>query len=308
VIASPFRRACRFLPVALAGLLAMLLPVGPPFAGGRPGHVAVYPASSKAIRIELEQYRTRRSVRVKVGSEVGTFLLDTAGGLSILTPQFAKRIGCEPWGRIVGFHMMGDRIESPQCNDVRFEIGGLSLSAPVAGVIDIMASLPKDAAPLDGLLALDAFAGRAVTLDVSDNVLVVETPTSLAERIRGLSPTVARVGREVMGAALSVFIGAPTAKGMVWFEIDSGNGGTILVSQAVAPLLGLDPEERRPQGARFRLTGGAPVEGQVLARDMTIDGNLGMPFLTKWRVTLDLAGSRVWLQQTTAATSQSSSP
>jgi hypothetical protein len=39
-----------------------------------------------------------------------------------------------------------------------------------------------------------------------------------------------------------------------------------------------------------------PVEGNFHVKEMIIDGNLGMPFLSKWRVTLDLARSRVWFQ------------
>jgi hypothetical protein len=253
--------------------------------------------ASAPVTIPLQPLRKNlRTVTVKVGTETGTFLLDTAGGLSVFSPTFAQKVGCEPWGRLTGFFMMGDRLDTPQCNDMRIEVAGLTLQAPVVAVLDLSASFPKDAEPLDGLLALDAFAGQALTLDVGGNQLIVETPDSLAERTRTMREGQARIGREVQGAALSVFTAARTPKGRVWFELDSGNGGTLLMSRHVAPTLGLDPKVEQPQPARFELVGGVPVEGNFHVKEMIIDGNLGMPFLSKWRVTLDLARSRVWFQ------------
>ncbi len=290
--------------VGLAGVVVAWLGCG--MVTGCAGTRGAQPVASEETRaavanapvtISLQPYRTRlRTVTVKVGAETGTFMLDTAGGLSLFTPTFAKKVGCEPWGRITGFHMMGDRLDSPQCNDVRLEVAGLSLQAPVVAVLDIMSFFPKDAEPLDGVLALDAFAGQVLTLDVGNNQVIVETPESLAERTRTMREGQARIAREVQGAALSVFTAARTPKGLAWFELDSGNGGTFLMSRHVAPTLGLDPKVEQTQPARFELVGGVPVEGDFHVPEMIIDGNLGMPFLSKWLVTLDLARARVWFQ------------
>jgi hypothetical protein len=252
---------------------------------------------SAPVTLALQRYRTRlRTLTATVGGQTGRFLLDTAGGLSLFTPDFARRVGCEPWGRLTGFQMMGGRLDSPQCNDVRFEVPGATLHAPVVAVLDFMSFFPKDAEPVDGVIALDVFAGQALTWDLGNERLILETPESLAERTRTMSEGQLRIGREVQGAALSVFLAARTPKGTAWFELDSGNGGTLLVSKHIAPLLGLDPKVDKPQPARFELAGNATVEGNVHVPDMIIDGNLGMPFLALWVVTTDLAHARVWLQ------------
>ncbi|MGZ3457407.1 MAG: hypothetical protein ACXU86_02760 [Archangium sp.] len=220
----------------------------------------------------------------------------------MFTPEFARKIGCEPWGRVTGFQMFGHRLDAPQCNDVPFEMGGVMLRAPVTVVFDYMALFEKGAEPLDGAIALDAFEGQALTLDVAHNRLTIESPESLAERTRTMHEVQARLAREGHGAALSVFAAARTPKGLAWFELDSGNGGTLLMSQHLAPVMGLDPDgggdpkKMQPQPARFELVGGVPVEGNFFVPDMIIDGNLGMPFLSKWLVTMDLAHSRVWFQ------------
>jgi hypothetical protein len=254
-------------------------------------------APSAPVTIPLKAWRKRlRTVQVKVGSQTGTFMFDTGGGLTQVSPAFAQKVGCEAWGRITGFQMMGARFETPQCNGLHLEVAGLKLTVPVAAVYDTMAAFPNEAEPVDGVLALDAFAGQALTLDLGHHGMTVETPESLAERTRTMREGEARLSREAQGAALSVSAAARTPKGLAWFELDSGNGGTLLVSRHIAPLLGLDAAVEQPQPARFDLVGGATVEGNVLVPDMIIDGNVGMPFLSRWVVTLDLARARVWFE------------
>jgi Aspartyl protease len=261
------------------------------------------------VTITLQPLRTRlRTVTVKVGSETGTFLLDTASGISLVSPDFAKKVGCEPWGRLTGFQMFGRRLDTPQCSDLSFEAAGLTLRAPTVAVLDFSPFLEKGSTPLDGVLALDVFAGQALTLDLGNERLIVETPESLAARTQTMREGQARLSREMQGAALSVFTAVRTPKGLAWFELDSGNGGTLLMSQHIAPVLGVESKGEQPQPARFELVGGVPVEGNFHVPDMIIDGNLGMPFLSKWLVTLDLARSRVWFQPGGPGESASTAP
>jgi hypothetical protein len=213
----------------------------------------------------------------------------------VVTPDFAKRAGCTPWGQLTGFRMMGDKVQTPQCNGLGFELSGLTLEVPAAAVLDPTVFLAKGAEPLDGILGLDAFAGRALTIDFKRNEVTVESPASLAARTRGLREIRARISREVMGAALAVLVAVPTSQGTAWFELDSGNGGTILVSQHLAPLFGLDPKSEKSQPVKFTLAEGVAVEGNAFTPPMIIDGNLGMPFLARWILTMDLASGRVWL-------------
>jgi hypothetical protein len=254
------------------------------------------PAAARA-RIKLESYRKTIAVRARVGSQEGLFALDTAGGLSLFTPSFAKRAGCKTWGRLTGFQMMGDRFDSPRCDDMKIEIGGERFSAPIVGVFDIMSLYPKGAEPIDGSLALDIFAGKAITIDFPGKLLTVESEKSLRARV-GAKTAVevpARIAREVQGHALAVSVGVKTAEGTVWMELDSGNGGTILVNKVYARLFGLNSSTEGPQKVSFELAKGLTVEGDAFAPDMVIDGNIGMPFLKKTVATFDLVSGRVWL-------------
>jgi hypothetical protein len=157
--------------------------------------------------------------------------------------------------------------------------------------------IAKDAAPIEGLLALDAFDGRTITIDFAGGRLYVESPGSAAARVRGAREVPVRLSREVQGLALAVNVEVPTPKGIARFEVDSGNGGTLLVSREYAALFGLDPQAAGPQHARIEVAPGILAEGLAFTPAMNIDGNLGMPFLKDWVVTLDLSAGRMWLRR-----------
>ncbi len=169
---------------------------------------------SKPVIIPLEPYLgVLWSFQGEVDGKPRRFLLDTAGGITVISQPFADAIGCKPWGRVTGFRMRGDRVDLPRCDDVGLKAAGLPLTAPTAGVIDFSTLLPKDAPPLDGSVALDAFAGRAVTLDLAGRRLIVETPDSLKARARDGVEVPVRFSRDATGLALTPFVAAPTAKG-----------------------------------------------------------------------------------------------
>lgn len=254
------------------------------------------PPVAEAV-FKLEPYRSTVALRAKLGGADGFFVFDTGGGLTSVTPAFAEKIGCKPWGRLTGFQMMGARLDTSRCDDVQVQIGSRAFGPRTVSVLDVMSLYPKDAAPVDGLLALDLFDGKAVTIDFPAATLTVESPESLRARIATAIPIPVRIAREVQGRALAVSAGVPSSRGLIWMELDSGNGGTILVSKPYAALLGLDPAREGPQQAAFDVAPGLRVEGRAFTPDMILDGNIGMPFLKGIVVTLDLRDGRLWMRR-----------
>ncbi len=249
---------------------------------------------------KLEPYRKTIALRANVAGRDGLFVFDTAGGLTLLMPEFAAKAGLKPWGRLTGYQMMGTRIDSPRLNELKVIIGGKEFRAPVSGTFNLMSLYPKDAAPVDGLIALDIFAGKVITIDFPAKTLTVESPASLRVRTSGAVAVPLQIGREMQGHALTAAAGVPTSLGMLWMELDSGNGGTILISKPYAALFGLDAKAESPQLVSFDLVKGLKVSGAAFTPDMIIDGNIGMPFLKDVVVTLDLATRHLWI--TPAAT------
>src|SRR6267143_6470748 len=90
-------------------------------------------SSPLAIITLAEKAGANATVQVKVGNHTGVFLFDTGEGVTTITPQFAKTLGCEPWGRISGFRMSGERLDMERCDNLLFELGGQKFKAPIVG-------------------------------------------------------------------------------------------------------------------------------------------------------------------------------
>jgi aspartyl protease len=244
--------------------------------------------------IKLQRFRKALwKVHVTVKGKPGDFLLDTGGGVTLLAHEFANGLDCKFWGRTTGFNMFGKRSEGPHCDNVPITAGDVALTPVNVGKIDFGDQFPGDKNP-DGLLSLDAFDGKAITLDQTAATLTIETPASLARRTKGMRDLPFRVSRECSARCLSVFLGVPTPEGMTWLILDSGAGGASLISKDHAKIFGLDPQGKE-QRLKYEVAPGFPVDSPVLVTDMIMDGNLGQPFMSQYVITMDLANSRLWL-------------
>jgi hypothetical protein len=251
-------------------------------------------AAQQPTVLKLEQFRRGIAMRVEIGGKKRLFQFDTGGGNSFISPEIAKELKCEKGARVVGFRMTGDKLEAPRCDDVPLQIGGHHFTVPTAGVYQV-GEFNAKGVTIDGLVALDIFDGRTITIDSAGLRLIVETPQSAAARIRGATELPVRLIRELGGYSLSVNIQVPSKVGHLGFEVDSGNGGTILIAKPYAAVFGFDAD-KGPQEGKIDIGQGIAAEGLVFPAGITLDGNLGMPFLKNYIVTIDLAKGRLWLK------------
>ena len=252
--------------------------------------------SEKPQVIKLQRFRKALwRVHVTVKGKPGDFLLDTGGGVTLLAEEFSKGIECKFWGRNTGYNMFGKKSEGPHCDNVQINAGDVALTPVNVGKIDFGDQFPGDKNP-DGLLSLDAFDGKAFTLDQTAGTLTIETSASLAKRTKGMKELPFRISRECSARCLSGFIGVPTAEGMTWLILDSGAGGVSLISKDHARLFGLDPESKE-QRLKYEVAPGVLVDSPVLVTDMIMDGNLGQPFMSQYVMTFDLANGRLWMKK-----------
>jgi hypothetical protein len=244
--------------------------------------------------IRLERFRKALwKVHVTVKGKSGDFLFDTGGGVTLLSEDFSKDVDCKFWGRITGYNMFGKRSDGPHCDAVQIKAGDVSLTPVNVGKIDFGDQFAGDKKP-DGLLSLDAFDGKAITLDQRAGTLTIETSESLISRTKAMKELPFRLSRECSGRCLSAFVGVPTPEGMTWLILDSGAGGVSLISKDHARLFGLDPELKE-QRLKYEVAPGLPIDSPVVVTDMIMDGNLGQPFMSQYVMTFDLANGRLWV-------------
>jgi hypothetical protein len=263
--------------------------------------IAAHAAAPAAV-IQLEPYRSTVGFHAEIGGRAGFFVFDTGAGITTLHPEFAAATGCRQRQRLVGYLMMGQRFETPYCEDQPMSIGAAWRGTlPTANVWDIMQAFDKDAKRIDGIVGLDIFAGRTLTIDFPARRLILESADSARERMQPAREVPLRISRELQGRTLSVSVGVPTPEGPVWMELDSGNGGTLLVSKPYAHLFGLKPDVAGFQQGTIPVAGNLVARSErTMAKDMIIDGNLGMPFLKNVVLTLDLAAGRAWMVEAPA--------
>jgi hypothetical protein len=254
-------------------------------------------STDKPKHFKLEQYRKGVAIHLTAGGKDRLFQLDTAGGVTVIAPSLASELGCKPWGAITGFHMTGNKISSPRCDRVVLRVADTELTVPVAAVMPV--GVPES--PLDGLLALDVFASKIITIDFSGGDMFIETSSSAVDREKAGVEIPAHMAREIGGLSLSMFIDVPAKQGPLRMELDSGNGGTILVSKPSRELVGLPTADDKPHVGAFPIAPGINASGVIFTPELVIDGNLGMPFLKNWIVTMDLKEGRVWLAPSTIA-------
>jgi hypothetical protein len=251
--------------------------------------------SAPVAKIPLEPYlRAQAVVHAVVNGKPGIFLFDTGGGSFELFAQLCRENRMSPLGPNQWFPDERERLDNKHCDNITFDLSGQKLIAPVVSTVDKMKFLGPDVPPVDGSLGLDLFAHRTITL-IPRKAIVLESPSSLAERITTARELPIRIVRDVEGIALSVDGAVRTPEGLAWMELDSGNGGSLVIANHIAPLLELPTDMTTPQLGHLELANGIAVEGTIRTRDLIMDGNIAAQFLNRWTLTLELEHGRAWL-------------
>jgi hypothetical protein len=236
------------------------------------------------------------TVHASIAGHEGTFLFDSGSGVSNITPQFASKIGCKPWGLISGARMTGQRLDMQRCDNVAVRLGAFQSEAGTIGVFDLGKVLPPSMSGIDGTIALDVFASRTVRFSYFHHTLEILDPGSVAKGSELGRSMPIHIVRDAEGMALTVNLPVHTTDGIAWFELDSGNTSPwVLVGRHLASNFGLDPTIKTPQHISVSLTNGSSFVGSAHLMDLILDGNLGTSFLTQYDVTVDPVHARAWV-------------
>ena len=245
-----------------------------------------------SVVVALDPYLGRLvTVPVVLRGQRLTLLLDTGGGQTLITPRAAARIGCTPSGRSTGFRMTGEQVVFEHCDTSELEIAGRTIVKPGLAVWDVMAVLPKGLPPLDGVLALDTFAGQPFTLQLAARTLTLESARSLERRVATMTRVQARTATGLAGGDMTMFVrGALDKRG--WFLFDSGNLDLTLVAPHMVQRRVAVPSQL--ESAALSLDGLPTRNVPVSVREIIYDGVLAEDFLRQWIWTFRLASQELW--------------
>lgn len=273
-------------------MLAMVLAT--PACGTRPpaaGGPRLQRGTASAIPLERYQGRLRL-VRVRAAGREWRLLLDTGGGVTLVSPAMADALGCIARGRVVGHRMTGEPFVSQSCVAPPLEIAGWRAPAQTLGVFDLMALLPAGWPRVDGLLSLRTFAGERVTLDLAHDTLLVAR--ARADSAPPGTRVPGRTASGPSGAELLVYVGVPVTPDTLWLLVDSGNLGPVLLAPHAARLLGVADSVGAEATVQLPMAPGLTESVAILVRELILDGALNAAWLERGRLTFDLATGETW--------------
>ncbi|MHA1544092.1 MAG: hypothetical protein ACTSU8_03050 [Alphaproteobacteria bacterium] len=244
------------------------------------------------VQLKLEKYAGElKIIKLAKDGQVLSFLYDTGGGYTVLDASFAETFGCIPFGKTIGFRMTGEQVESQNCNPVTLDFGEISVEISPK-VMDINSFLPDGLPKLAGLISLQTFQDRLITIDYEEGLVTIDTPESFAARTMDMTEIPLKVTNEKNGESVTMFTQVLETPEPLWFCLDSGNLRSVLVAPYAAELLGLEnngPLSLQIAGKAYETT------GEVM--DIIYDGALDVRFFKAHVIALDLKNSRAWVKR-----------
>ena len=125
----------------------------------------------------------------------------------MVSPKIVKELNKSVYGNNVGFRMSGEEVAMKLCDSVEIKIGGINFHHPYVAVFDIMSLLPEEFERIDGIISMKTFQNNEITLNLSDNKIIVETEDSFKEKIKNMNLIRSRFANGPSGSELDIFIG-----------------------------------------------------------------------------------------------------
>jgi hypothetical protein len=194
--------------------------------------------------------------------------------------------------------MNGESIKYQKCDSVSIGLGKLTILQASVGVWDVMSLLPDDFPRIDGVISLETFSNQLITLDLLNNSLIVETPTSFRKKTRKATLIRSRFANGLSGQELTLFLGCIKNGITYWFLFDSANLDNVLFSHQTAYEWGLEPLEQASRKEYFNqpiVLNNSTIMSTISSTVIIHDGALNFEVLSQFQFHLDLKKNRVWI-------------
>lgn len=245
------------------------------------------------------------------------FILDTGAGITVITPQLAKTLALTTTqgGQIGG---MGQaQLTMQQVTLDRVGFGDVERTGIETAIVPLPRTLTYQGAygTIDGILGYTFFKDYVLTFDVANKWAEMISPAAF-KAPDGVGPLPLTFAENRVPL---VDLDVAGARGV--FELDSGSNGVVIVSQDFARAHDVGKGYENGHTSQYTGVGGSvgtlqvrvpqvtigdtvlhelavdvsSANAGVLARDH-LDGTIGHDVLSRFAVTVDYPGSRVWME------------
>jgi len=238
-----------------------------------------------------------KKLNVWIGTKQYTFLFDTGGGETFISPEVAKALNKETYSKNVGIRMTGEVIYYRKCDSVTIDFGTVKVLHTTLGVWDVMNILPKELPKVDGVISLKSFHGKIFTLDLNNNRIIIETAKSHSNKIKYMTLLNSRIATGPDGNELSVFLSIWHNQHKYWFLFDSGNIGKFIFSPQTASEWGLESDTNKvnKEYDTAILLGARQHQVNVTTANIMYAGVTNYDFIAKNVYAIDLLKNEVWI-------------
>lgn len=279
-----------------------------------PRKIATFEAGRRSTGpLPIEIFDGRRIfVDAEVGGRMVSAMIDSGAASSVLDTAFAGRTGVRSSGAGSAIGAAGTAaVAIGSAGDVK--LGSLTLQALPFAVMDLTGVSMQLGRPLQMVIGRDLFDQLVVTLDARNRTITLSDPGGFAPEKRAIAvPLTAEGPLRILDVALD---GVSRAR----LHFDLGNGTPLVLYPGFRPSAGIR------QGRLISQTlvggvGGSVVADTVAVRSLgfggvvfhdvpailmpttggagdtdLVDGNLGFPILSRFRMSIDYSHDRMWL-------------
>jgi Aspartyl protease len=260
----------------------------------------VLPFGSKSQdTIVLKKYfGNLKKVDLSINGKSFSFLFDTGGGETFISPEVANFLNKSVYGNSTGFRMTGEVINYQKCDSVLLKSNSAKLFHPSIGVWDVSKVLPKELPKVDGVLSLKSFADKIITLDLANDRIILETPISYQRKIKNMSLLNSRFANGHDGNELIILLGILKQRRLYWFLFDSGNLDNLLLSHTTASEWGIQCDtvtQRSELGTLTIQIGRKNFDNEASSKSLIYDGSLNYSIISKSVFLINFSKKQIWM-------------
>jgi hypothetical protein len=138
-----------------------------------------FTGAAHATQVPFELINNHIYIRATIDGQPVRLIVDT-GGLNMLTPSAAQRLGIAVEGKMAASGAGADKVDLGFGHGKRISVGEVSLAEPIFYVIDIGKLGDIEGEDFDGLIGYEMFSRLRVRLDYPQRLLTLTAPAPFA--------------------------------------------------------------------------------------------------------------------------------